>query len=77
MLDNISPIPRSETPEWKRATDFIVQGVGSPDETPLASDEAGYISPLTRGSVLHRCLEEYTKTGAYDIDRIIAEYSEK
>jgi ATP-dependent helicase/nuclease subunit A len=76
MLDNIAPIPRSETPEWKRATDFIAQGVGATDETPFASDEAGYISPLTRGSVLHRCLEEYTKAGAYDIDRIIAEYPE-
>ena len=76
ILDNISPIPRSETPEWKRATDFIAQGVGSLDETPFASDEARYISPLTRGSVLHRCLEEYTKAGAYDIDRIIAEYPE-
>jgi hypothetical protein len=76
ILDNITPIPRSETPEWKRATDFIVQGAGSPDETPFASDEARNISPLIRGSVLHRCLEDYTKSGAYDINRIIAEYPE-
>ncbi len=76
ILDNISPIPRSETPEWKRATDFIVQGVESLAETPFVSDEAMYISPLTRGSVLHRCLEEYTKAGACDIDRIITEYPE-
>jgi len=76
ILDNIAPIPRSETPEWKRATDFIVPDVGSPDETSFASDETRNISPLTRGSVLHRCLEEYTKAGAYDIGRIIAEYPE-
>jgi ATP-dependent exoDNAse (exonuclease V) beta subunit len=76
IIDNISPIPRSETPEWKRATDFIVQGVESLAETPFASDEAMYISPLTRGSVLHRCLEEYTKAGAYDIGRVVAEYPE-
>ena len=74
LLDNISRIPRSETPEWRRATDFIAQDIGSQEGTPSASNEARVVSPLTRGTILHRCLEEYTKTGAYDIDRIASEY---
>ncbi len=76
VLDHISPLLRSDALEWKRATDFIAQDIGSLPETPVASDEARVVSPLTRGSVLHRCLEEYAKTGAYDIDRITAEYPE-
>jgi len=76
ILDNISPLPRSDAPEWKRATDFIVHDIESLAVQPSASDEAGDVSPLTRGSVLHRCLEEYTKSGAYAIGRIIAEYPE-
>ncbi len=34
----------------------------------------GTVSPLTRGSVLHRCLEEFANTGAYDLGRIMLEY---
>ncbi len=76
MLYNISPLPRSEALEWKRATDFIAQDMGSLAGMPLASDETRDVSPLTRGNILHRCLEEYTKAGAYDIDRVTAEYPE-
>jgi ATP-dependent helicase/nuclease subunit A len=76
VLDNISRFPRSEALEWKRATDFITQDVGLLAGTPAPSDEAGVVPSLIRGSVLHRCLEEYTKAGAFDIDRIIAEYPE-
>jgi ATP-dependent helicase/nuclease subunit A len=76
ILDNISPLPRSEAPEWKRATDFITHDPGTPAVPLPVSGESGYVSPLTRGSVFHRCLEEYTKSGRYDIDRIIAEYPE-
>ncbi|MGE5750542.1 MAG: UvrD-helicase domain-containing protein, partial [Nitrospirota bacterium] len=74
VLDNLSPLPRSESPEWKKATDFIAQEKEDTIEKLLVQGEARTISPLTRGSVLHRCLEQFTKTGDYDLDRIIAEY---
>jgi ATP-dependent helicase/nuclease subunit A len=73
IIDNLSPLPRSETLEWKSATDFIHQEketIGS--LVPRAGVSA--VSPITRGSVLHRCLESFTKTGAYDLDRIIKDY---
>jgi hypothetical protein len=76
LLDNISPLARSEAPEWKRATDFLERDREETTETSGLPGETRDISPLTRGSVLHRCLEEYTKTGAYDIDRITPEYPE-
>jgi len=74
VLDNISPLPRSESPEWKKATDFIAQDKEDSMEELVIQGETLTISPLTRGSVLHRCLEEFTKTGEYDLDRIITEY---
>jgi ATP-dependent exoDNAse (exonuclease V) beta subunit len=73
ILENISPLPRSETPEWKRATDFIEQD----KEAKLfvaPPSSIGTISPLVRGSVLHRCLEDLTRSGPPDIDRIIQEF---
>jgi ATP-dependent helicase/nuclease subunit A len=76
ILDNIARIPRSETPEWKRATDFIAQDRGLLAGTSSTSGETAGVAPLVRGNILHRCLEEYTKTGVYDIDRIAAEYPE-
>ena len=50
MLDNISPIPRSETPEWKRATDFIVQGVGSRTKRLLLRMKPGTFLPSHAGA---------------------------
>jgi hypothetical protein len=76
VLNNISPIPRSDAIEWKRATDFIEREKEDTTGTPALAGEARGLSPLIRGSVLHRCLEEYTKNGAYDIDGITAEYPE-
>jgi ATP-dependent helicase/nuclease subunit A len=76
VLDNIAPIPRSDALEWKRATDFIEREKGDAIGTQGLSGEGGGLSPLIRGSVLHRCLEEYTKNGLYDIDRIAAEHPE-
>ncbi|HYA88428.1 MAG TPA: UvrD-helicase domain-containing protein [Nitrospirota bacterium] len=72
IIDNIAPIPPSRSLEWKRATDFI--------EHPTALDSvsvettAGAVSPLTRGSVLHRCLEDYAKFGFYQLEQIITGY---
>jgi ATP-dependent helicase/nuclease subunit A len=74
VLENLSPIQRSESPEWKNATDFISQEKEDSIEELFIQGEIRTISPLTRGSVLHRCLEQFTKTGEYDLDRIITEY---
>ncbi len=74
VIDNLSPAPRSETTAWKTATDYIHQEKEEAIEKLFFQSEARAVSPLTRGSVLHRCLEEFTKAGAYDLNRIIMEY---
>jgi ATP-dependent helicase/nuclease subunit A len=74
VIDNLSPVPRSETPAWKTATDYIHQEKEESVEKLFLHSGARAVSPLTRGSVLHRCLEEFTKAGAYDLNRIIMEY---
>jgi ATP-dependent helicase/nuclease subunit A len=74
VLENLSPVLRSETPEWKKATDFIHQEKEESIEKLFLQGETRAVSPLTRGSVLHRCLEEFTKIGAYDLNRVIMEY---
>jgi ATP-dependent helicase/nuclease subunit A len=76
VLDNVSPIPRSDALEWKRATDFIERDGEDAAGTVARSGEGGPVSPLIRGNILHRCLEEFTKNGEYNIDRIIFEYPE-
>jgi len=74
VLDNLSPVRRSESPEWMKTTDFIAQSKEESIEMLFMQAEIRAVSPVTRGSVLHRCLEQFTKTGGYDIGRIIAEY---
>ncbi|HEX9021249.1 MAG TPA: UvrD-helicase domain-containing protein [Nitrospirota bacterium] len=74
VLENISPLPRSDTPQWKRATDFIEREKEKEPEQPLFLTAPFEVSPLSRGSVLHRCLEEYTKGGGYDVEKIIPEF---
>jgi ATP-dependent helicase/nuclease subunit A len=76
VLENISPTTLPGSPEWKKATDFIDHD----KEETLAKllPEAGIqaVSPLTRGSVLHRCLENLTVTGTYDLEQTIKEFPE-
>ncbi len=74
VLDNISPVSRSESPEWKKATDFVAQDKEDSIGPLIIEGGALAVSPLTRGSVLHRCLEEFAKAGSYDLNRIITEY---
>jgi ATP-dependent helicase/nuclease subunit A len=74
VIENLSPIPRSEALEWKTATDYIHQEKEASIEKLFLQSETRAVSPLTRGSVLHRCLEEFTKAGAYDINRVVREY---
>lgn len=76
ILLNLSPVPLSKSLEWKRATDFIEHERETELELLSLRTAAGAVSPLTRGSVFHRCLEEYVKQGSYDLSLIIAEYPE-
>ncbi len=74
--ENISPLPSTKTPEWKKVTDVLVQkDEGLLDIYPGHHPGAG-VSALTRGSVMHRCLQEFTIQGAYDLDKIISEFSD-
>ncbi|HLE40432.1 MAG TPA: UvrD-helicase domain-containing protein [Nitrospirota bacterium] len=74
LIKNLSPIPRSDSLEWKRATAFIEQKKEDELREPSLKGEGSSISPLTRGNVLHRCLEDFTKTVKYDLSRIIREF---
>ena len=76
IIDNLSPIAPSKAPEWKRATDFIEHEKETALELLSLQTASGAVSPLTRGTVLHRCLEAYTKQGSYEIERIIADFPE-
>ncbi len=74
LVKNLTPIPRSESLEWKRATDFIEQSREEELLKPVLHGEGAPISLLTRGSMLHRCLEDFTTMGTYDLSRIIREF---
>jgi len=76
VVENLFPLPLSETPEWKRATDFIVQKKEPGIELLPPQIDAEQVSPLLRGSVLHRCLEAFSKNGDYVLEQIIAEFPE-
>jgi ATP-dependent helicase/nuclease subunit A len=72
VIGNLSPIPPSRSPEWKRATDFIEHDTETALELYSHQVAVETVSPLTRGIVLHRCLEDHTKSGSYSLERIIA-----
>jgi ATP-dependent helicase/nuclease subunit A len=74
VIDNLAPIPPSKSLEWKRATDFIEHDKEAAIELAGLQTPPGAVSPLTRGSVLHRCLEEYGKFGSYELEQIVMEY---
>jgi ATP-dependent helicase/nuclease subunit A len=72
VASNLSGLPFSGTLEWKKATDFIE----TVEEEMVAAPAIADISPLLRGSILHRSLEELTKKGSYNIEEILKEYPE-
>jgi ATP-dependent exoDNAse (exonuclease V) beta subunit len=76
VVENVSSLPPSGAIEWKRVTDFIEQKQKAPLELFSTRTDAGRVSPLTRGSLLHRCLEEYTTKGGYDLDLLLEDYPE-
>lgn len=73
VLDNLAVIPASGSGEWKKATDYLAEMKERPIEE-AALPSAGGVSPLLRGSVLHRCLEDLTRNGTFDLDRIAREF---
>jgi ATP-dependent helicase/nuclease subunit A len=75
VLANISSIPASRSPEWKKATDYLAQEKEWSLELASAP-ESGPVPPLVRGSISHRCLEEYAKTGSCDCAAIAGEFPE-
>ena len=75
VIENLTAVERSETPVWTKATDFIHQDKVERVEHFVPADDRT-VSPLTRGSILHRCLEEATTTGGYDLDKIVTGHAE-
>jgi hypothetical protein len=75
VLANISAIAAARSPEWKKATDYLVEEKEwSHEHGPAA--ERSPVSPLVRGSIFHRCLEEYVKTGTCDAAAMAGEFPE-
>jgi ATP-dependent helicase/nuclease subunit A len=75
ILENISPLPRSESISWKKATDFLLPLKGLTVEQDIPRD-AACLSPLTRGSFFHRCLELAATSGSFDLDQVMREFPE-
>jgi ATP-dependent helicase/nuclease subunit A len=73
IIENMSPLPLYKGLEWKRATDFI-EDISADLLSPQTEHAA--VSVLTRGSVLHRCLEEFSKQGVYDLEGIMQEFAD-
>ncbi len=75
LTGQLGPLPASAGPAWKKATDFIGQEKEWFAEHP-APRQPGGISPLTRGTFLHRCLELHTTCGAADPAVVAQEFPE-
>ncbi|HWR72209.1 MAG TPA: PD-(D/E)XK nuclease family protein, partial [Nitrospirota bacterium] len=73
VLDNLARIPVSGSGEWKKATDYLLEKRELHPEEQLDAPIGG-VSPLIRGSILHRCLEDLARHGSYDLDRIAQEF---
>jgi ATP-dependent helicase/nuclease subunit A len=73
IIDNLSPLPRSGSIPWKKATDLIMPLKEQAAEQNTPRDSA-CLSPLTRGSFFHRCLELSATTGSFDLNRVMREF---
>jgi ATP-dependent helicase/nuclease subunit A len=73
VLDNLAPVPFSEALRWKKATDLLT---GEAERIPgrPASQMPATVSPHTRGSILHRCLEEYSRVGSANVGDLLKEF---
>jgi ATP-dependent helicase/nuclease subunit A len=75
IIENISPLPPPDSTPWKKATDFLLPLREQTAEQDI-SREAACLSPLTRGSFFHRCLELAATSGSFDVDRVMREFPE-
>ncbi|HTF99512.1 MAG TPA: 3'-5' exonuclease, partial [Nitrospirota bacterium] len=74
VRQHLAPVPRSNRGDWRRATDFIEHELPFPPPMPPSAEAD--VPPLVRGSVLHRCLEDLTRQGNFNLNRIAAGYPE-
>jgi ATP-dependent exoDNAse (exonuclease V) beta subunit len=75
VLGNIGPLPASHVERWTKATDHLALEKELVLELP-ATREGRPVSPLTRGSINHRCLEACATAGNFDIRLIAKEFPE-
>jgi len=75
LAGNLAPLPASGLLSWTKATDLLTHDQTWYVEHP-APQQPGGVSPLLRGTVLHRCFEALTKQGSYDLETIIDGYPE-
>jgi hypothetical protein len=75
IIENISPLPPSNTTSWKKATDFLLPLKEQSVDQDIPHDTA-CLSPLTRGSFFHRCLELAATSGSFDLNRVMREFPE-
>ncbi|MHB8844543.1 MAG: UvrD-helicase domain-containing protein [Nitrospirota bacterium] len=75
VIGNISPLPHSKSAPWKKATDFLQPLRQQTAEQDLPR-ETECLSPLTRGSFFHRCLELASTTGSFDLAQVTHEFPE-
>jgi ATP-dependent helicase/nuclease subunit A len=71
IIENISPLPQSDSIPWKKATDFLL-----PLKEQDIPRDAACLSPLTRGSFFHRCLDLAATSGSFDLERVMREFPE-
>jgi len=75
IIENISPLPQSDSISWKKATDLVLPLKGQAMEQDVPRDST-CLSPLTRGSFFHRCLELAATSGSFDLNRVAQEFPE-
>ncbi|MEK6742662.1 MAG: UvrD-helicase domain-containing protein [Nitrospirota bacterium] len=74
VLANISAIAAPQSPEWKKAIDLIQEKEWSLEQA--SAPESGPVAPHVRGSIFHRCLEEYATTKSCDPAAVAGEFPE-
>lgn len=71
IVANLSPVAPGRSLEWLRAVDLIKEP--AEDELAFITQTEAVFSTI-RGSLMHRCLEELTRRGSYDIRSIAHEF---
>ncbi len=77
VLANLAPVAAQRTPDWKRATDYLSTDREWQLEQPPHKTEAALpVSAQSRGSLLHRCLEEHAAGVAFDLSSLAGEFDD-